>query len=60
MRDVTLPPMTKDLCETSRMLAESAMLAPTGIVLADPHQPDCPITFANPAFLAMTGYALDA
>lgn len=65
MRDATLPPLTKDLSTESRALTEAAMLAaavaaaPTGIVLADPHQPDCPITFANPAFLAMTGYAAE-
>ena len=28
------------------------------IVLADPHQPDCPIVFANGAFCEMTGYDL--
>ncbi len=54
--------MPEGLSADSRAQAETAMLAaavaaaPTGIVLADPHQPDCPITFANPAFLAMTGY----
>jgi len=28
------------------------------IVLADPHQDDCPIVFANGAFCELTGYAL--
>ena len=28
------------------------------IVLADPHQHDCPIVFANGAFCEMTGYDL--
>ncbi|MDW8399280.1 MAG: ATP-binding protein, partial [Acetobacteraceae bacterium] len=30
--------------------------APTGIVIADPRLPDCPLVFVNPAFLRMTGY----
>ncbi len=30
--------------------------ASNGIVIADPHQPDCPIIYCNPAFSAMTGY----
>ncbi len=29
------------------------------IVLADPHQPDCPIIFANGAFCGLTGYDID-
>lgn len=29
------------------------------IVLADPHQPDCPIIFANGAFCGLTGYDVD-
>nr|WP_246504060.1 ATP-binding protein [Plastoroseomonas arctica] len=40
-------------------MAAAVAAAPTGVVLADPRQPDCPITFANPAFLAMTGYAAE-
>jgi PAS domain S-box-containing protein len=30
--------------------------ASNGIVIADPHQPDCPIIYVNPAFTAITGY----
>ncbi len=30
--------------------------APNGIVIGDPRQPDCPIVYANEAFLQMTGY----
>ncbi len=30
-----------------------------GMILADAQLPDCPISFANPAFLAITGYDLD-
>lgn len=29
---------------------------PTGIVVADPSLPDCPIVFCNPAFTKITGY----
>ncbi|MBK1659494.1 histidine kinase famiy protein [Paracraurococcus ruber] len=29
------------------------------MIVTDPHQPDNPIIFANPAFLAMTGYGWD-
>lgn len=31
--------------------------ASNGIVIADPHQPDCPIIYVNPAFSVITGYA---
>ncbi len=31
--------------------------AVNGIVLAAPRQPDCPLVYANAAFLRMTGYA---
>lgn len=31
--------------------------ASNGIIIADPHQPDCPIIYVNPAFSAITGYA---
>lgn len=27
----------------------------SGIVIADPHQPDCPLVYVNEAFLSMTG-----
>ena len=30
--------------------------ASNGIVISDPHRPDCPIIYANPAFSAITGY----
>ena len=30
--------------------------ASSGILICDPHQPDCPIIYANPAFSAITGY----
>jgi len=65
MHEVVPPLDTAALDAESRARAEAAMLAsavaaaPTGIVLSDPHQPDCPIIFANPAFLAMTGYSAE-
>lgn len=30
--------------------------ASNGIVITDPHQPDCPIIYVNPAFTAITGF----
>jgi hypothetical protein len=42
---------------SSASLLEAAIAAaPTGIVISDPAQPDCPIVFMNPAFTAITGY----
>jgi rsbT co-antagonist protein RsbR len=29
----------------------------TGVVISDPHQPDHPLIFVNPGFVAMTGYS---
>jgi PAS domain S-box-containing protein len=43
--------------EVQAALAAAVAAAPTGIVIADPNLPDCPIVFANPAFFAITGYA---
>ncbi|MFN6954408.1 MAG: ATP-binding protein [Acetobacteraceae bacterium] len=37
-------------------LVAAVAAAPTGIVIADPRLPDCPLVFVNPAFLRMTGY----
>ncbi|WP_372618404.1 ATP-binding protein [Falsiroseomonas sp.] len=37
-------------------LAAAVAAAPTGVVISDPNQPDCPIVFANPAFHRITGY----
>ena len=39
------------------LLGKAIEASPTGIVLADPRQPDCPLTYVNPAFTAMTGYS---
>lgn len=40
----------------NQMLAAAIASAPTGVVIADPHRPDCPIVFMNPAFATITGY----
>jgi PAS domain S-box-containing protein len=37
-------------------LAAAVAAAPTGVVISDPNQPDCPIVFANAAFFRITGY----
>ena len=39
------------------VLALAIAAAPTGITVADPALPDCPLVFMNPAFTAMTGYS---
>lgn len=39
------------------VLALAIAAAPTGITVADPALPDCPLVFMNPAFTRMTGYA---
>ena len=31
--------------------------ASNGIIICDPHQPDCPIIYCNPAFSTITGYS---
>jgi PAS domain S-box-containing protein len=42
---------------SSATLLEAAIAAaPTGVVISDPAQPDCPIVFMNPAFTTITGY----
>ncbi len=38
------------------VLALAIAAAPTGITVADPALPDCPLVFINPAFTKMTGY----
>ncbi|MBY0336384.1 MAG: response regulator [Acetobacteraceae bacterium] len=38
------------------VLALAIASAPTGMVVADPNLPDCPIVFCNPAFSKITGY----
>jgi len=38
------------------ILALAIAAAPTGITVADPALPDCPLVFMNPAFTRMTGY----
>jgi PAS domain S-box-containing protein len=38
------------------VLALAIAAAPTGITVADPSLPDCPLVFINPAFTHLTGY----
>jgi PAS domain S-box-containing protein len=37
-------------------LVQAVQATPTGVVLSDPNQPDCPIVYANPAFFRITGF----
>lgn len=45
-----------DHTAASMLLGAAIAAAPTGVTLADPRRPDCPIVFMNPAFQAITGY----
>ncbi len=48
----------REQAEEGRRLLEGAVAsAVEGIVVADAHQRDMPILYANPAFLSLTGYA---
>ncbi|WP_207540126.1 ATP-binding protein [Sabulicella rubraurantiaca] len=38
------------------VLALAVAAVPTGITVADPSLPDCPLVFVNPAFCRITGY----
>jgi hypothetical protein len=49
-------PTIPDTAPFAAALAASVAAAPTGVVIADPNQPDCPIVYANPAFHRITGY----
>ncbi|MBD2740234.1 PAS domain S-box protein [Coleofasciculus sp. FACHB-1120] len=40
-------------------LAQAVKTVSDGVVIVDPHQPDCPIVYANPAFTRITGYQPD-
>ncbi len=44
---------------TNLPFARALDSASDGIVLTDPHQPDNPIIYANPAFSKLTGYQLE-
>lgn len=58
--DPAAPPAVLMAAGFPSVLAAAAAAAPTGIVIADPTLPDCPIVFANPAFHRITGYAPEA
>jgi PAS domain S-box-containing protein len=40
------------------LFAQVVEVANAGVIITDPHQPDNPIIFANPAAAAMTGYSV--
>ena len=42
--------------EELRLRDRAIAAASNGIVISNPHLPDCPIIYCNPAFSAMTGY----
>jgi len=43
--------------EELRLRDRAIAAASNGIVICDPHQPDCPIIYCNPAFTSITGYS---
>jgi len=43
--------------ETLRLRDRAIGAATQGIVICDPHLPDCPITYASPGFERLTGYS---
>ncbi len=43
--------------EALRLRDRAIAAANGGITIADPHQPDCPLIYHNPAFERITGYA---
>ncbi len=47
---------TRKAQEELRLRDRAIAAASSGIVICDPHQPDCPIIYCNPAFTVMTGY----
>ena len=55
--------MTRDITEHKRVQADLLLrnraleATPVGAIITDPHQPDDPIIYANPAFETITGYA---
>jgi two-component system, cell cycle sensor histidine kinase and response regulator CckA len=47
------------LAEENLYLARAVASASEGIIITDPHRPDNPIIYANPAFSRITGYELE-
>lgn len=45
--------------EVNRYLGRAVAAASEGIIVTDPHQPNNPVVYANPAFVRMTGYSLE-
>ena len=42
--------------EALQLRERAIAAASNGILIADPHQPDCPVIYCNPAFTVITGY----
>jgi two-component system, cell cycle sensor histidine kinase and response regulator CckA len=47
------------IAEENLYLARAVASVSEGIIITDPHQPENPIIYANPAFLRITGYELE-
>ncbi len=56
VRDITERRAAEIEMRLQHLAIESTL---NGIVITDPHLPDNPITYANPGFLRLTGYARD-
>ncbi|MBD1896523.1 PAS domain S-box protein [Coleofasciculus sp. FACHB-129] len=58
--DITKRQQTEDALRRAAAenlkLAQAVKSVSDGVVIVDPHQPNCPIVYANPAFTRITGY----
>ena len=65
-RPAAVPPAGKPLrarqpspaTQRAGLFGQVVEVANAGVIITDPHQPDDPIIFANPAAAAMTGYSV--
>ena len=55
----TGPAAEHSLQHDMRLLERALQAAPTGIVISDARENDCPIIYVNPAFERLTGYRAD-
>lgn len=62
MRDITARKQAEEalriMASENLRLARAIASASDGIVISDPHRPDNPVIYANPAFERITGYEL--
>lgn len=62
MRDITARKQAEEalriMASENLRLARAIASASDGIVISDPHRPDNPVIYANPAFERITGYSL--